>query len=75
MRDQSLVVHGGNIFNLLPVSLRDWSGTKESFKEKLDLFLTDIPDLPLTPGLTPDPINRLSCKNSNSLFNWIYTVI
>ena len=71
MRDQSLVVHGGNIFILLPVDLRNWSGSKDSFKEKLDLFIKDIPDHPQTPDLTPDPINKLSCKNSNSLFDWI----
>ena len=35
------------------------------------MFLKDIPDCPMTPDLTPDPINRLSCKNSNSLFDWI----
>ena len=71
MRDQSLVVHRGNIFNLLPVDLRNWSGSNDSFKEKLDFFIKDIPDCPQTPDLTPDPINRLSCKNSNSLLDWI----
>ena len=71
MRDQSLIVHGGNIFNLLPVDIRNWSGLKDLFKEKLDMFIKDIPDCPQTPDLTPDPINRLSCKNSNSLFDWI----
>ena len=71
MRDQSLIVHGGNIFNLLPVEIRNWSGSKDIFKQKLDSFLKDIPDCPKTPDLTPDPINRLSCKNSNSLFDWI----
>ena len=44
---------------------------KDTFKEKLDMFLKDIPDCPMTQDLTPDPINRLSCKNSNSLFDWI----
>ena len=38
MRDQSLIVHGGNIFNLLPVDIRNWSGSNDSFKEKLDMF-------------------------------------
>merc|ERR1712105_234439 len=71
MRDQSLVVHGGRIFNLLPHDIRSWSGTKDGFKEKLDLFLSNIPDHPKTQDLTPVPVSRLTCKNSNSLFDWI----
>ena len=71
MRDQSISVHGGRIFNLLPHDIRNWSGTKDGFKEKLDMFLSVIPDQPKTQDLNPIPVNRLSCRNSNSLFDWI----
>ena len=40
---------------------------KDTFREKPDMFLRDIPDCPKTLDLNPDPINRLS-KNSNSLY-------
>ena len=35
LHEQSLGVHGGLLFNILPVDIRNWSGTKEIFKEKL----------------------------------------
>ena len=57
MRDQSLVVHGGKIFNLLPSELRNCTYNMDTFKQKLDLFLTRIPDHPPCPGLAPVPIN------------------
>ena len=72
MRDQSLIVHGGKIFNLLPYEIRNWSGSKELFKLKLDTFLARIPDQPASPGLIPAPVNSITCKNSNALYDWIF---
>ena len=71
MRDQSLIVHGGRIFNILPLALRNFSGTKETFKTKLDTFLTKIPEQPTCPGLAPAPMDPITCENSNSLYEWI----
>ena len=45
--------------------------TKETFKIKLDLFLTNIPDQPVCQGLSPEPVSDISCKNSNSIINWV----
>ena len=70
--DQSLGAHGGNLFNLLPVEIRNFEGPTDQFKALLDNFLTNIPDKPLCEGLYPDPINKVTCKNSNSLIDWIY---
>ena len=70
MRDQSLIVHGGRIFNLLPRHIRDYTGTKETFKKILDEFLKEIPDQPLCEGLSPEAVNRITSKNSNSLYDW-----
>ena len=71
LREQSLAVHGGRIFNLLPVELRNWTGSKDGFKTKLDAFLGNIPDQPACSRLTPAPTNSVTCKSSNSLTDWI----
>ena len=39
IRDQSLTVHGGRMFNLLPAELRNFAGKQEMFKKLLDEFL------------------------------------
>ena len=72
LREQSLLVHGGRMFNLLPVKMRNFIGPKKEFKMMLDEFLAGIPDQPLGPGLYPEPTNRITCSNSNSITDWIY---
>merc|ERR1712240_471814 len=69
--DQSLGVHGGRLFNLLPIDIRNFEGTTIEFKTCLDDFLHDIPDKPQCDGLYPDPINSSNCKNLNSLIDWV----
>ena len=71
LRQQSLTFHGGNMFNLLPISLREFVGDAKEFKLLLDEFLSQIPDQPHGPGLFPEPINRITCANSNSIVDWI----
>ena len=71
MREQSITVHRGKIFNLLPYDIRNWDGSKETFKLKLDEFLTNIPDHPRTNDLIPAPMNRISTLHSNSIYDWI----
>ena len=71
MRDQSLIVHGGRIYNLLPSDLRNCTDKLDSFKEKLDIFLGQIPDHSSSPGLPPVLINPVSNRHSNSLYDWI----
>jgi len=70
MRDQSLVVHS-KIFNSLPSDLRNSNQKLNTFKKKLDTFLEQIPDHPISPGLTPVLINPVTNKHSNSLLDWI----
>jgi len=72
MRDQTLGIHGGKMFNLLPVEIRNFTGPKEEFKIILDNFPQLIPDEPFAPGLTPSPVSRVTCKNSNSIIDWVY---
>ena len=72
LREQSLLVHGGRMFSLLPVKLRNFIGPKDEFKTMLDDFLAQIPDQSHGPGLYPEPISRVTCNNSNSITDWIY---
>ena len=67
LKEQSLLVHGGRMFNLLPVKLRNVIGSKEDFKIMLDEFLAGIPDQPHGPGLYQEPISRITCSISNSI--------
>ena len=71
MRESSLSVHGGGIFNLLPAELRNFTGSLNVFKNVLDTFLAKIPDKPSVSGMFPDPISRTTARNSNSLYDWI----
>merc|ERR1712208_184926 len=57
--DQSLGVHGGGLFNLLPVDIRNFEGSTDQFKTLLDNFLMNIPDKPQCEGLHPDPISKV----------------
>ena len=52
-RAGSLAVRGAQLFNLLPLHLRNSDhGDILMFKNHLDIFLSDIPDEPTIPGLT-----------------------
>merc|ERR1712105_219054 len=45
LRDQSLSVRGGKVFNKLPVHIRNSVGiTMDTFKKRLDGYLQTIPD-------------------------------
>ena len=52
-REGSLAVKGVQIFNLIPVQLRNSDhGDIDMFKNHLDFYLRTIPDQPTMPGLT-----------------------
>ena len=71
LREQSLWCHGGKLFNSLPIILRNSNDSIDIFKKNLDSFICNIPDHPVTPELAPEPLNQFTCKNSNSLVDWI----
>ena len=48
--EKSLPVQGPKLFNCLPVQLRNFDGSFEVFKTRLDKFLNDIPDKPCITG-------------------------
>ena len=66
IRDQSLVIRGGRIFNALPHNIRNLTNiTLDTFKSRLDAFLQHIPDTPSIPGMYPEP-------GSNDIVDWIH---
>ena len=72
LREQSFQVHGPRLFNSLPKDIRNITGCKISvFKDKLDNFLTQIPDQPMIGNLVPTPINQDTGRHSNSLIEQI----
>ena len=70
IRDQSLTVHGGRLFNSLPSHIRNCTENKESFKNLLDKFLSSIPDKPESQGIYPEPTYYITCKQSHSIIDW-----
>ena len=46
LRSKSFVVRGPEIFNALPEDLRNFEGSMESFKSRLDSFLELVEDSP-----------------------------
>ena len=48
--DSSFPIKGARLFNALPLALRNYEGSFESFKAKLDTLLRSVPDKPLLPN-------------------------
>ena len=72
LRYQSFQVHGPQLFNSLPKSIRNTKrcGVPE-FKEKLDIYLSCIPDQPKVGSLIPSTCDQFSLSPSNSLVDQI----
>ena len=72
LREQSFQVHGPQLYNCLPLSIRN--KTKCSvleFKEVLDNYLTLIPDQPKVGMLIPSTCDMFNLSPSNSLIDQI----
>ena len=50
LKDESLAVMGPKLFNVIPTDLRDVNLSLDSFKYKLDKFLSKINDKPSIPN-------------------------
>ena len=60
--EASFAIHGGNLFNALPKSIRNLSNVDlPTFKRKLDGYLSSIADEPQSPGYTD---RRRAASNS-----------
>ena len=72
LREQSFQIHGARLFNTLPKSIRNTSKCSDlEFKEKLDSFLSRIPDQPLVGDMLPHALNSVNARHSNSLLDQI----
>ena len=66
-REESFQTAGPQLFNCLPKSIRNLKRIGfEEFKEKLDLFLSTVPDEPKIGGAMP-----LNCEKSNSVIHQV----
>ena len=72
IRESSFQVHGPKLFNSLPKYLRDMTKCDVTeFKEKLDVFLSKIPDEPKIGTLYPACCDQVTNRPSNSLVDQI----
>ena len=65
LKEQSFAVRGPQLFNVMPPEIRDYVGSLEGFKKRLDKYLFTVPDKPSMPQY-PQP------AASNSLLDQIY---
>ena len=49
LRESSFAIRAPRLFNILPMSIREYVGSVEGFKYNLDCFLQKIPDEPSAP--------------------------
>ena len=71
IRENSMYVEGGKIFNGLPKSLRSFRGSKEKFKSHLDAFLEEVPDHPNGYRTQIPDIVDTNCKPTNLIRDWV----
>ena len=72
LREQTLSVRGGRVFNSLPIYLRNCTDVSlDVFKQRLDTFLTLIPDHPYIHGMYLEPTDTITGKQSNNIQDWI----
>ena len=50
IKESSFPVEASKKFNQLPMNLRNFEGSLEMFKSRLDRFLAMVPDTPALPG-------------------------
>ena len=72
LRYNSLLIEGPLLFNCLPMHLRDFKGSLDSFKKGLDKFLAQVPDQPNGWGPeTPGAYTLVDGSPSNSIRDWV----
>jgi len=72
LREASFQVHGARLFNCLPEQVRKVTKCElKVFKEKLDTFLSRIPDEPKIGSLIPACCDQVTGAPSNSLVDQV----
>ena len=70
LREFSFQVHGSRLFNSVPKSVRNLTRVSiEEFKEKLDNYLSTLPDEPKGPNYIPSSCSQLTGSPSNSILD------
>ena len=70
LRDQSFQVKGPQLFNSLPMNIRNITKVSvDEFKMHLDKYLEKIPDEPSVDGLVPSACNQFTAVPSNSILD------
>ena len=59
-KEESLAVRGPRVFNCIPRELREYRGSPDTFKTRLDKFLREIPDKPALVNYQSMNHNRLT---------------
>ena len=67
LQEDSLPVLGARLFNCLPAETRGYSGSLETFKVKVDKFLSTVPDCPTLP-------HYYQCESTNSILQQVRQV-
>ena len=72
LREESFQYCGPRLFNSLPRYLRDdKESTPADWKSKIDKFLCQIPDLPVTTDQVAGLCDSLTAAPTNSIIHWI----
>ena len=66
--DSSFAIHGPRLFNSLPKDIRNYNGSVEGFKGRLDKYLKSVPDKPFLPSYPQQTVQ------SNSLIHQLAVV-
>ena len=70
LREQSFHIHGCKLFNKIPALKRNKKGCNiNKFKEKLDIFLSTIPDQPVIGNLISATCNPITLQPSDSILD------
>ena len=69
LKDRTLLVEGVKIFNMVPKKIREYDGSYLGFKNCIDKWLSEIPDIPRDLGNEPNARN-IDGRPSNSLKDW-----
>ena len=68
--DRTLMVEGVKLYNSVPRKIREYDGSLLGFKNCVDKWLMDIPDMPRDLGSEPEA-RDINGKPSNSIKDWM----
>ena len=70
LKENSYFVAGPRAFNSLPAELREFSGSLDTFKGRIDKLLLSVPDLPVSAS-RPTFATDNEGKETNAVSHWM----